>query len=169
MNIKALLATSVVAVAPFAFAQKANAAASDCWYGDTNDRALEYAECDVTQYQRHDGEPYFVVELGIESIEVFLWTYWDGREQNRAEVVTTNTRTGKVTEGNYPYVMDADGDAKIAIGDFRLVFRFPDHPDAGTGNTALDPDRPGRVPISPAATPTDGLRRGDLSDTPFNF
>ena len=169
MNIKALLATSVVAVAPFAFAQKANAAASDCWYGDTNDRALEYAECDVTQYQRHDGEPYFVVELGIESIEVFLWTYWDGRPENRAEVVTTNTRTGKVTEGNYPYAIDGDGDPKIAIGDFRLVFRFPDHPDAGTGNTALDPDRPGRVPISPAAQPTDGLRRGDLSDTPFRF
>ena len=40
MNIKALLATSVVAVAPFAFSGKANAAASDCWYGDTNDRAL---------------------------------------------------------------------------------------------------------------------------------
>ena len=67
MNIKALLATSVVAMAPFAFAGKANAAASDCWYGDTNDRALEYYEsCDVTQYER-DGEPYFVVELGIES------------------------------------------------------------------------------------------------------
>ena len=169
MNIKALLATSVVAVAPFAFAQKANAAASDCWYGDTNDRALEYAECEVTQYKRYDGEPYFVVELGVESIEVFLWTYWDGREENRAEVVTTNTRTGQITEGNYPYVVDADGDPKIAIGDFRLIFRFPDHPDAGTGNTQLDPDQPGRVPISPSAQPTDGLRRGDLSDTPFRF
>ena len=168
MNIKALLATSVVAVAPFAFAGKASAAASDCWYGDTNDRALEYSECEVTQYER-DGEPYFVVELGIESIEVFLWTYWDGRKENRAEVVTTNTRTGRVTEGNYPYVVDADGDPKIAIGDFRLVFRFPDHPDAGTGSTQLDPDRPGRVPMSPGATPTDGLRRGDLSDTPFAF
>ena len=169
MNIKALLAASVVAVAPLAFAQKAEAAASDCWYGDANDRALEYEECEVTQYQRHDGEPYFVVELGIESIEVFLWTYWDGRKENRAEIVTTNTRTGEVSEGNYPYVVDADGDPRISIGDFRLVFRFPDHPDAGTGNTALDPDRPGRVPVSPAAQPTDGLRRGDLSDTPFRF
>jgi hypothetical protein len=168
MNIKALLATSVVAVAPFAFAQKASAAASDCWWGDTNDRALEYEECDVTKYER-DGEPYFVVELGVESIEVFLWTYWDGRKENRAEMVTTDTRTGQVTEGNYPYAIDADGDPGIEIGDFRLVFRFPDHPDAGTGNTALDPDEPGRVPVSPAAQPTDGLQRGDLSDTPFRF
>ena len=168
MNIKALLATSVVAVAPFAFAGKAKAAASDCWWGQTTDRALEYESCDVTQYER-DGEPYFVVELGVESIEVFLWTYWDGRKENRAEIVTTNTRTGQVTEGNYPYIVDADGDPKIAIGDFRLVFRFPDHPDAGTGSTSLDPDRPGRVPVSPAAQPTDGLRRGDLSDTPFRF
>ena len=168
MNIKALLATSVVAMVPFAFAGKASAAASDCWYGDTNDRALEYESCDVTQYERA-GEPYFVVELGIESIEVFLWTYWDGRKENRAEIVTTNTRTGKVTEGNYPYSIDADGDPKIAIGDFRLVFRFPDHPDAGTGNTSLDPDEPGRVPVSPSAQPTNGLRRGDLSDTPFRF
>ena len=168
MNIKALLATSVVAVAPFAFAQKAEAAASDCWWGQTTDRALEYESCDVTQYERN-GEPYFVVELGIESIEVFLWTYWDGRKENRAEIVTTNIRTGQVTEGNYPYAIDADGDPKISIGDFRLVFRFPDHPDAGTGNTQLDPDEPGRVRMSPAAQPTDGLRRGDLSDTPFRF
>jgi len=169
MNIKALLATTVVAMAPFVFAEKANAAASDCWYGDTNDRALEYAECDVTQYERSDGEPYFVVELGVESIEVFLWTYWDGRKENRAEIVTTNTRTGKVTEGNYPYAMDSDGDAGIEIGDFRLVFRFPDHPDAGTGNPQLDPDRPGRVPVSPAAQSADGLQPGDLSNTPFRF
>ena len=146
MNIKALLATSVVAVAPFAFAGKANAAASDCWHGYTDDRALEYAECDVTQYER-DGEPYFVVELGIETIEVFLWTYWDGRKENRAEMVTTNNNTGRVTEGDYPYVIDGDGDAKIAIGDFRLVFRFPDHPDAGTGNTAFDPDGLGVCPL----------------------
>ena len=169
MNIKALLATSVVAVVPFAYAEKAKAANSDCWWGQTTDRALEYEECDVTQYERHDGEPYFVVQFGIESIKVFLWTYWDGREENRAEMVTTNTQTGKVTEGNYPYVIDGDGDPKIAIGDFRLVFRFPDHPDAGTGETAFDPDEPGRVPVSPAAQPTDGLRRGDLSDTPFRF
>ena len=155
MNIKALLATSVVAVAPFAFAQKASAAASDCWYGDTNDRALEYAECEVTQYKRYDGEPYFVVELGVESIEVFLWTYWDGRKENRAEVVTTNTRTGQITEGNYPYVVDADGDPKIAIGDFRLIFRFPDHPDAGTGNTQLDPDQPGRCLLYTSPSPRD--------------
>jgi hypothetical protein len=169
MNIKHLLAASVVAVAPFAFAQKANAAASDCWYGDTNDRALEYAECDVTLYERYDGEPYFIVELGVESIKVFLWTEWDGRPEDRAEIVTTNTRTGKVSEGNYPYAMDSDGDPGIEIGDFRLVFRFPDHPDAGTGNTQLDPDRPGRVPVSPGVTPTDGLQPGDLSNTPFRF
>ena len=169
MNIKALLAASVVAMVPFAYAGKANAATSDCWWGKTTDRALEYEECDVTQYERSDGEPYFIVQFGIESIKVFLWTIWDGREENRAEMVTTNTQTGRVTEGNYPYSIDADGDPKIAIGDFRLVFRFPDHPDAGTGNTALDPDDPGRVPLSPRATPTDGLRRGDLSDTPFRF
>ena len=169
MNIKALLATSVVAMAPFAFAQKADAAASDCWWGKNSDRALEHESCDVTQYERSDGEPYFVVEFGVETIEVFLWTIWDGREEDRAEMVTTNTRTGKVSEGNYPYVMDADGDARIAIGDFRFVFRFPDHPDAGTGNTQLDPDRPGRVPVSPGVTPTDGLQPGDLSNTPFRF
>ena len=81
-------------------------------------------------------------------------------------MVTTNTQTGKVSEGNYPYVIDGDGDAKIAIGDFRLVFRFPDHPDAGTGNTAFDPDEPGRVPLSPSAQPTDGLRRGGYT---FSF
>ena len=165
MNIKALLAASVVAMAPFAFAQKADAAASDCWWGKNSDRALEHESCEVTQYERSDGEPYFVVEFGIETIEVFLWTIWNGREENRAEMVTTNTRTGKVNKGNYPYVMDADGDARIAIGDFRFIFRFPDHPDAGTGNTQLAPDRPGR------STPTtyDGLQPGDLSNTPFRF
>ena len=165
MNIKALLATSVVAVAPFAFAQKADAAASDCWWGKTNDRALEHESCDVTEYERSDGEPYFVVEFGVETIEVFLWTIWNGREEKRAEMVTTNTRTGEVTEGNYPYVIDADGDAKIAIGDFRLVFRFPNHPEAGTGNTQLAPDEP--RPSAPATY--DGLQPGDLSNTPFRF
>ena len=169
MNIKHLLAASVVAVAPLAFAQKAEAAASDCWWGNASDRALEHESCNVNRYERSDGEPYFIVELGIESIEVFLLTIWDGRRQNRAELVTTNTRTGRVSEGDYPYVMDADGDARISIGDFRLVFRLPDHPDAGTGNTQLDPDRPGRVPMSPGVTPTDGLQPGDLSNTPFNF
>jgi hypothetical protein len=169
MNIKHLLAASVVAVAPLAFAQKAEAAASDCWWGKTSDRALEHESCNVNQYERSDGEPYFIVELGVETIEVFLWTIWNGREENRAELVTTNTRTGKVSEGNYPFAMDSDGDARIAIGDFRLVFRFPDHPEAGTGNTRLDPDRPGRVPVSPGVTPTDGLQPGDLSNTPFRF
>ena len=169
MNIKHLLAASVVAVAPLAFAQKAEAAASDCWWGNASDRALEHESCNVNRYERSDGEPYFIVELGIESIEVFLLTIWDGRRQNRAELVTTNTRTGRVSEGDYPYVMDADGDARISIGDFRLVFRLPDHPDAGTGNTQLDPDRPGRVPMSPGVTPTDGLQPGDLSNTPFAF
>ena len=49
MNIKALLATSVVAVAPFAFARRLKAAASDCWWhGYTDDRALAHAvlRCD---------------------------------------------------------------------------------------------------------------------------
>lgn len=165
MNIKALLATSVVAVAPFAFAQRADAAASDCWWGKNSDRALEHESCDVTEYERSDGEPYFVVEFGVETIEVFLWTIWDGREEDRAEMVTTNTRTGKVSEGNYPYVIDADGDPKILIGDFRLVFRFPNHPDAGTGNTQLAPDEP--RPSTPATY--DGLQPGDLSNTPFRF
>ena len=33
---------------------------------------LHMQSCDVTQYQREDGEPYFIVQFGIESIEVFL-------------------------------------------------------------------------------------------------
>ena len=91
------------------------------------------------------------------------------QEENRAEIVTTNTQTGKVTEGNYPYLIDGDGDPKIAIGDFRLVFRFLITLTRAQGTTSLDPDQPGRVPVSPSAQPTDGLRRGDLSDTPFRI
>ena len=154
---------------PFACVGKANAANSDCWYGDTNDRSLKYESCDVTEYEREDGEPYFVVQFGVESIKVFLWTIWDGQEENRAELVTTNTQTGRVSEGDYPYNIDGDGDPTISIGDFRFVFRFPNHPDAGTGNTAFAPDGPSRTPLSPRATPTDGLQPGDLSNTPFRF
>ena len=168
MNIKALLATSVVAVAPFAFAQKASAAASDCWWGNTNDRALEYAECRVEVYDHPEGGVYYEVTMGNELIRVDLWEDDDG-QPSKADLITTNLRTGKVSEGSYDYVIDTDGDAKIGIGDYRFVFRFPDHPDAGTGSTQLAPDRPGRVPVSPGVTPTDGLQPGDLSNTPFRF
>ena len=130
---------------------------------------MKYEACDVTEYEREDGEPYFVVQFGIESIKVFLWTIWDGQEEDRAGVVTTNIKQAGSLKGDYPYNIDGDGDPTIEIGDFRFVFRFPNHPDAGTGNTAFDPDEPGRTPLSPSATPTDGLRRGDLSDTPFQF
>ena len=164
MKIRNMMAASVVALLPFAMAGAAKASASDCWTGDTNDRALEHSDCNVEVYDHPDGGVYYEITLGIESIRVDLWEDDDG-QPTKADLVTTNLRTGKVSEGSYEYVIDSDGDAKIGIGDFRFVFRFPDHPDAGTGRTQLAPDRPGRA--NPASR--DGLRPGDLSNTPFRF
>ena len=169
MNIKHFAAASVVALAPFAYSDQAKASASDCWTGNKNQRALDYRPCDVNMYDHPDGGLYYEVTVGREFIRVDLWEDNDGNP-TRAEIVTTDLDTGAEREGSYPYSIDEDGDAGIRIGDFRFVFRFPSHPEAGTGNTAMTPQG-----VSSRTTPvgyrngSNGLRQGDLSDTPFRF
>ena len=171
MNIKALLATSVVAVAPFAFAGKAEAKLSDCWFGTETDEELDHFHCDVSLFEKEDGTEYF--EVTIESsktrstMEVTLWT--QNRLPDGADLSYSSTNGSYWDKTNVPYKIDSDGDVNIDFGNANLVFRFPDHKHAGTGCVGNSCGGGGRVPVSSAATPTDGLQRGDLSDTPFRF
>ena len=166
MNIKHLLAASVVAVAPFVFAEKANAAASDCWWGLSGEN-LDHKQCDVERLQDESGE-YFEIVIGGERIWVDLWVD-DSNNPTVATLEVGPVNGGETNKDDFSWSIDADGDVRIAMGRKAFVFRFPDHPDAGTGNTQLSPDRPGRVPVSPAAQSADGLQPGDLSNTPFRF
>ena len=153
MNFKNLAVTAVAAALPFAFTQEATAAPSDCWWGNAG--GLDHNYCDVERYEDHTG-PYYVVMLGNEQIRIDLW------ENNGNPSVATVDTGG--TEGDFPWIIDGDGDVRIAIGNKALVFRFPDHPQAGTGHTDLSPGGRG---VSPAGR--GGLQQGDLSDTPFRF
>ena len=171
MNIKALLATSVVAVAPFAFAEKAEAKLSDCWFGKDTDENLEHFHCDVSLFEKEDGTEYFEVTIESPStrstMEVTLWT--QNRSPDGADLSYSSTDGSYWDKYGVSYRIDSDGDVNIDFGAANLIFRFPDHKYAGTGCVGNSCGGGGRVPVSPAATPTDGLQRGDLSDTPFQF
>ena len=154
MNFKNLAVTAVAAALPFAFAQEATAAPSDCWWGVSGVQ-LDHNYCDVERYEDHTG-PYYVVLLGNEEIRVDLW------ENNGSPTVATVEAGTAVAD--FPWKIDGDGDVRISMGNKALVFRFPDHPEAGTGHTDLSPGGRG---VSPAGR--GGLQQGDLSDTPFRF
>ena len=156
MNFKNLAVTAMAAALPFAFTQEANAAPSDCWWGLQGVRdGLRHSFCDVERYEDHTG-PYYVVLLGNEEVRVDLW------ENNGAPTVATVNAGTAVAD--FPWKIDGDGDVRISMGNKALVFRFPDHPQAGTGAARINEGGRGTAPAG-----RDGLQQGDLSDTPFRF
>ena len=163
MNFKNLAVTAVAAALPFAFTQEAIAAPSDCWWG-VSGVGLDHQECDVERLQDDSGE-YFEILMGNERIWVDLWVD-DYDNPTVATLEAGPAGGGQTTKGDFPWKIDGDGDVRISLGNKALVFRFPDHPQAGTGHTALDPRRGGGG-ARPAGR--DGLQQGDLSDTPFRF
>ena len=162
MNFKNLAVTAVAAALPFAFTQEAMAAPSDCWWGVSGVR-LDHKRCDVERLQDDSGE-YFEIVMGGERIWVDLWVD-DNDNPTVATLEAGNIGSEETTKGDFPWRIDGDGDVRITMGKKALVFRFPDHPQAGTGHTALSPRGGGGA--RPASR--DGLQQGDLSETPFNF
>ena len=179
MNIKHFAAASLVALAPFAYAGQAKAAGSDCWFGQMGED-LGHFSCQVRTFNHPEGGLYWEVDLVDRTIdatlEVVLWED-ENEEPTVADLSWYNRTDGSRRDWEESYVIDRDGDVRIrftAIGrnarDAVFIFRFPDHEYAGTG-CAGD----GCGGVASSSTPvgyragSNGLRQGDLSDTPFRF
>ena len=174
MKKRQLALAGATAALPFIGMDAAKAAPSDCWFAKGSDD-LEYFECDVVTHQLRDGSEYYEVAITpTASAKVTLWVDDDGNP-TEADVIYSSDQTSPANLGG-AYIIDDDGDVRLAIGkeqDAMLVFRFPDHEFAGTGcsgdscyeDRAYSP----RQPVYRNNPPRDGLQRGTLRDTPFRF
>jgi len=165
---KFALATALSAL-PFASIPAAEAAPSDCWVGDYGE-TLEHYDCDVVKEEDFDGTISWVVN------DLMRITLWGDDNDNPTTAWIEDLNTGDLAKG-LEWWMDDDDDIRIKLGVRRgtIAFRSPNHPLAGTRqvpNTSVAAGRRrqgGAVPASTYRRGSNGLRQGDLSDTPFRF
>ena len=164
MNIKALLATSVVAIAPFAFAQKAEAAKSDCWHGEAN-TTLTHEFCEVTRRTNGNVTTHIIQHPAMGATwSVILYVHdWNtpNERPDFAQIEIKDWDDGEVVESRVRWLEDSDGDYQLISNNLVFVFRAASHPRAGTAWTRSSAGGNNR--------PAGGIRQGDLRDTPFRF
>ena len=163
---KFALATALSAL-PFASIQAAEAAPSDCWVGDYGE-TLDHYDCDVVKEEDYDGVISWVVN------DRMRITLWGDDNNNPTTAWIEDLNSGDITKG-LEWWFDDDNDVRIKLRGRggSIAFRNPTHPLAATGRTPRTaPDSTGGRPTIPASTyraGSNGLRQGDLSDTPFRF
>ena len=156
MGFRTTTAAVLMTAAPFVAGSAANAAPSTCWWipGDGEEETYEGKDCDVSFRVLPNGMK--VWEIGGNWVRTRVAFY----EDNRFDLWAGDTLTESRYWGTHHF--DEDGDVRLDMGDGdQLAFRFPQSElDIAAGRT---PGAPQTIPIGR------GLRRGQLSETPFEF